>query len=89
IVRDLILPSLEGLVNDPIPNIRFNVAKSMEPLTAALRRSPDTAPLEGSIIRPTLARLEEDSDPDVRFFAHRSLLAIDSAAAATVATSTT
>ncbi|KAJ2743734.1 protein phosphatase 2A structural subunit [Coemansia sp. BCRC 34301] len=77
IVRDLILPSLEGLVNDPIPNIRFNVAKSMEPLTEALRRSPDTAPLEASIIRPTLARLEEDSDPDVRFFAHRSLQAID------------
>ncbi|KAI7827721.1 protein phosphatase regulatory subunit Paa1 [Kickxella alabastrina] len=31
IVRDLILPALEGLVNDPIPNIRFNVAKSLEP----------------------------------------------------------
>ncbi|KAJ1840281.1 protein phosphatase 2A structural subunit, partial [Coemansia sp. RSA 486] len=79
IVRDLILPSLEGLVNDPIPNIRFNVAKSLEPLTMALRKSPETAPLEGTIIRPTLARLEEDRDPDVRFFASRSLMAISSA----------
>ncbi|KAJ1842798.1 protein phosphatase 2A structural subunit [Coemansia sp. RSA 2703] len=79
IVRDLILPSLEGLVNDPIPNIRFNVAKSLEPLTLVLRKSEDTKPLEASIIRPTLARLEEDLDPDVRYFAHRSLAAIDAA----------
>ncbi|KAJ2076438.1 protein phosphatase 2A structural subunit [Coemansia sp. RSA 988] len=77
IVRDLILPSLEGLVNDQIPNIRFNVAKSLEPLTAVLRMSPETSSLESSIIRPTLARLEEDPDPDVRYFAHRSLMAID------------
>ncbi|KAJ1759731.1 protein phosphatase 2A structural subunit [Coemansia sp. RSA 2523] len=76
IVRDMILPSLEGLVNDPIPNIRFNVAKSLEPLTEVLRKSADTAQLEESIIRPTLARLEEDPDPDVRFFAHRSVTAI-------------
>lgn len=82
IVRDLILPALEGLVNDPIPNIRFNVAKSMEPLTEALRKSPDTAGLEMTIIKPTLNRLEEDPDPDVRYFAHRSLVAIDCAAAA-------
>ncbi|KAJ2238862.1 protein phosphatase 2A structural subunit, partial [Coemansia sp. RSA 475] len=65
-----------GLVNDPIPNIRFNVAKSLEPLTEVLRKSADTAQLEESIIRPTLARLEEDPDPDVRFFAHRSVTAI-------------
>ncbi|KAJ1828326.1 protein phosphatase 2A structural subunit, partial [Coemansia sp. RSA 2708] len=65
-----------GLVNDPIPNIRFNVAKSLEPLTEALRKNPDTAALEESIIKPTLQRLEEDPDSDVRFFAHRSLTAI-------------
>ncbi|KAJ2160185.1 protein phosphatase 2A structural subunit [Coemansia sp. RSA 552] len=81
IVRDLILPALEGLVSDPIPNIRFNVAKSLEPLTVVLRQSAETAQLESSLIKPTLQRLEADPDPDVRYFAHRSLLAIDSPAA--------
>ncbi|KAJ2781266.1 protein phosphatase 2A structural subunit [Coemansia javaensis] len=85
IVRDLVLPALEGLVNDPIPNIRFNVAKSLEPLTAVLRTSPETAPLEASAVRPTLARMEEDPDPDVRYFAHRTLAAIDALPAAAAA----
>ncbi|KAJ1945478.1 protein phosphatase 2A structural subunit, partial [Linderina macrospora] len=50
IVRDLILPALESLVTDPIPNIRFNVAKSMEPLASVLRSNPETAQLEQSTI---------------------------------------
>ncbi|KAJ2798234.1 protein phosphatase 2A structural subunit, partial [Coemansia helicoidea] len=70
-----------GLVNDPIPNIRFNVAKCLEPLTVVLRTSPDTAALEATAVRPTLARMEEDLDPDVRFFAHRALEAINAPAA--------
>ena len=45
IIRDSILPMMERLVADPIPNIRFNVAKSYAVLIDTLRRLPS----EGTI----------------------------------------
>lgn len=47
------LPILEKLVSDPIPNIRFNVAKSYAVLVDILRRIPD----DGAT---TLSQLEKD-----------------------------
>ncbi len=40
IIKDSILPMLDRLVADPIPNIRFNVAKSYAVLINTLSRLP-------------------------------------------------
>ncbi|RUS24687.1 complex between Pp2a-specific methylesterase Pme-1 and Pp2a core enzyme [Jimgerdemannia flammicorona] len=76
VIKDHILPTVQSLVADPIPNIRFNVAKSLETLAPLLRASADTAPLVESDVRPALTKLNEDSDNDVRFFAHRALITV-------------
>lgn len=82
LIRDRILPTLTKLVNDPIPNIRFNVAKSYEVLAGVLKGaagSDDAAAgpaLLASEIRPQLEKLAQDGDVDVRFFANRALEAI-------------
>ena len=41
VIAKSILPMLEKLVTDDIPNIRFNVAKTYSVLTGVLRRLPD------------------------------------------------
>ncbi|KAF8466944.1 protein phosphatase 2A regulatory subunit A [Kalaharituber pfeilii] len=53
VIQDLFLPMINQLVDDPIPNIRFNVAKSYETLIAVLRQLP----AEG-----TLASLKANSN---------------------------
>jgi serine/threonine-protein phosphatase 2A regulatory subunit A len=75
VLRDLIVPTISGLSTDPIPNIRFNVAKSMEQLIL-LMKNTDLTPLVNDPIKPALQRLSEDTDQDVRFFAQRALMAI-------------
>lgn len=42
VVAQSVLPILQTLVNDPIPNIRFNVAKSYAVLIDILKRLPDS-----------------------------------------------
>ena len=75
VLRDLIVPTISGLSTDPIPNIRFNVAKSMEQLIPLMKKT-DLIPLVNDPIKPALQRLTEDADQDVRFFAQRALMAI-------------
>lgn len=41
VIAKSILPMLEKLTNDDIPNIRFNVAKTYSVLIGVLRRLPD------------------------------------------------
>ena len=79
---------MERLVSDPIPNIRFNVAKSYAVLIDTLRRLPAEGTLQqaeeaGSTfapsskgqelisthILPSLEKLQQDEDADVRYFA--------------------
>ncbi|KAK6333614.1 hypothetical protein TWF730_003800 [Orbilia blumenaviensis] len=54
VIQENILPVITGLVEDPIPNIRFNVAKSYGALLDVLRSLPeDGGPLpKGSEIAP-------------------------------------
>ncbi|KAF2150982.1 protein phosphatase PP2A regulatory subunit A [Myriangium duriaei CBS 260.36] len=42
VINDSVLPLLSGLVDDAIPNIRFNVAKSYAAIIDALKRIPET-----------------------------------------------
>lgn len=88
IIETSILPILDRLVADEIPNIRFNVAKSYAVLIDTLRRlpadktlaeveksgetvtpSPKSQDLISQKILPSLEKLQEDDDVDVRFFA--------------------
>ncbi|KAF7722403.1 hypothetical protein EC973_003179 [Apophysomyces ossiformis] len=72
-VKDFVLPTVIDLSRDPIPNIRFNVAKSLESLVPLLNKDEATAVLNGSIVKPALETLSQDSDTDVKFFAVRAL----------------
>ncbi|KAF9946661.1 hypothetical protein BGZ72_000138 [Mortierella alpina] len=76
VIRDYILPTVSNLVSDPIPNIRFNVAKSIEALIPVLLQNPDTKHLVEQQLKPALVKLSEDTDNDVRFFSHKALLAV-------------
>ncbi|KAJ5795433.1 uncharacterized protein N7518_003973 [Penicillium psychrosexuale] len=88
IIESSLLPILERLVTDEIPNIRFNVAKSYAVLIVTLRRlpadktlvevekseepiapSPRSLELIQSRVVPSLEKLQEDDDVDVRYFA--------------------
>lgn len=79
---------MDRLVADPIPNIRFNVAKSYAVIIDTLKKMPEKGTLADaeiatpkpspspkgqqliqSSIMPSLEKLQNDSDVDVRYFA--------------------
>lgn len=62
------------LVDDPIPNVRFNVAKSLEVLAPILNQDPTTAELVSTKVAEVLKKLSQDTDVDVRWFAEKALL---------------
>ncbi|RSH92978.1 hypothetical protein EHS25_008426 [Saitozyma podzolica] len=66
IIRDTVLDSALSLANDPIPNIRFNVAKCLETLAGVITGSPEGQEITQRRIIPALKKLQEDSDADVR-----------------------
>ncbi|WFD30342.1 protein phosphatase regulatory subunit Paa1 [Malassezia sp. CBS 17886] len=68
-----VLTTILPMVQDPIPNIRFNVAKAFEVLVTELAASPEGMPHVQEKIKPALLTLSEDRDADVRFYAHRAL----------------
>ena len=72
-VRDSVLPTVIDLSSDPIPNIRFNVAKSLETMIPLLKQNQAMLELVSSMAKPTLEKLSADKDGDVRFFATRAL----------------
>lgn len=67
IIRDTVLDSALQLASDPIPNIRFNVAKCLETLAGVLAGNPEGQEIVGRRIVPALKKLQEDSDADVRY----------------------
>ncbi|KAJ3719921.1 Ser/Thr protein phosphatase 2A regulatory subunit A [Lentinula raphanica] len=73
IVRSEIVESLLQLASDPIPNIRFNVAKSLEVLATAFGNTPEGKAFVRQRIIPVLEQQKNDQDADVRYFAARAL----------------
>jgi len=76
-IAEIIIPTIANLSDDPIPNIRFNVAKSFEQLIP-LMKTPQLQKAKEEIVKPTLMKLYEDTDNDVKFFANRALSIVDS-----------
>ena len=63
-----LLPFLLRLAKDPVPNVRFNVAKAFERLLPCLERG-----VLVSQVRPCLEALSRDSDTDVRYYSGKTL----------------
>ena len=68
-----ILETISILASDPIPNIRFNVAKALEVLATVHQDRPGGNGIVKESIVPGLLKLKEDEDPDVRYFAGKAL----------------
>ena len=68
-----LLPTALNLARDPVPNLRFNVAKLFASFIEIL--PTEVARLE---IRPNLVALTMDTDDDVRYFAQQALDVCDS-----------
>lgn len=73
IVRGDIIGPLLLLAQDPIPNIRFNVAKSFEILATTFNRTDEGRDFIQQQIIPALQQQKNDADADVRFFATQAL----------------
>jgi serine/threonine-protein phosphatase 2A regulatory subunit A len=73
IVRSEIIGPLLLLANDPIPNIRFNVAKSLEVLATTFNSSQEGHEFIQQQVVPALEQQKNDQDADVRYFATRAL----------------
>jgi serine/threonine-protein phosphatase 2A regulatory subunit A len=68
VVTQQIVPLALTMAVDPIPNIRFNVAK----LFGKIQKFVDVQ--DGNEkIKPVLKKMTEDEDVDVRYFAQQSL----------------
>lgn len=72
VIRDHILGLASNLAADPIPNIRFNVAKAIGHMIPILKKSNLQAALNEKV-KPVLAKMLEDTDVDVRYYAQASL----------------
>ena len=72
-MRGDIIDTLLQLANDPIPNIRFNVAKALEVLASTFGNTTGGRQLAQQKIVPTLESQKTDQDADVRFFSSRAL----------------
>lgn len=68
-----IIESVVQLASDPIPNIRFNVAKALEVLATVLSEQEGGKQVVQENILPALSKLKSDSDPDVRYFAGKAV----------------
>ena len=68
ILAGTMLPIVLHMSDDRVPNVRFNVAKTLQSLIAQL--DPDAVQDQ---VKPCLVRLADDSDKDVRYFASQAL----------------
>mmetsp|Transcript_3983 Transcript_3983/g.15041 ORF Transcript_3983/g.15041 Transcript_3983/m.15041 type:complete len:589 (-) Transcript_3983:1183-2949(-) len=68
IINDVILDEVLKMVNDRVPNVRFNVAKTLQTMIPHLDSG-----IVSEKIRPSLEQLKQDSDPDVKAFAIEAL----------------
>lgn len=65
-----LLPTVISLAADSVPNIRFNVAKTLQKIAPLV----DVTCIQ-SVIKPCLVKLNEDADVDVKYFATEALAA--------------
>lgn len=68
VIMNSFVPLAVKMVEDPVPNIRFNVAKALQTLLTLAE-----PPAVQTKLKPALLKLSEDSDRDVKFHAQAAL----------------
>ncbi|CCG84102.1 protein of unknown function [Taphrina deformans PYCC 5710] len=76
VIQHYILPVLNELGGDRIPNIRFNVAKSYEALSPVLKTSTEGMSILENEVKGCLTKLSQDGDGDVKYYANQAASAI-------------
>ncbi|XP_055840215.1 serine/threonine-protein phosphatase PP2A 65 kDa regulatory subunit isoform X3 [Episyrphus balteatus] len=71
ITTKLLLPTVLILATDPVANVRFNVAKTLQKISPFL----ETSVIETQV-KPALDKLNADSDVDVKHFASEAIAGI-------------
>lgn len=71
ITTKMLLPTVLLLATDPVANVRFNVAKTLQKITPYLE-----AGVIDSQVKPTLDKLNADADVDVKHFASEAIAGI-------------
>lgn len=71
IIKRLFLPTIKVLAVDPVANVRFNVAKTLQKLTPFLDQ-----PTVDEHVKPILEKLNSDTDVDVKYFASEAIAGI-------------
>ena len=71
VIVSTVLPVVTDMSRDGVANVRFNVAKTLEILMASVT---DKSVVSSQIV-PVLSQLNEDQDRDVKYFAHKALVA--------------
>lgn len=64
-----LVPMIMKMANDPVPNVRFNSAKTIQ----VMLKAPAARTVTQTTLTPCLQRLVTDDDPDVKFFAQRAM----------------
>jgi serine/threonine-protein phosphatase 2A regulatory subunit A len=72
IMTKMVSPAVCALHKDKIPNVRFNVARTLEQVAPLIDAS-----VVDTQFRPVLMKLVNDTDRDVKFYAKKALLSID------------
>ena len=70
-LSDTLLPVLARFAHDPVPNLRFSVARALEALAPRLDANARSA-----VAKPLLQGLSLDREADVQHFALRALAAL-------------
>jgi serine/threonine-protein phosphatase 2A regulatory subunit A len=74
-----LIPLLLEMATDPVPNIRFNVAKSLSTLGPVIWTGPFASTVYDQQVHPILTVLQDDSDRDVRFYANKAAHTLEEA----------
>ena len=74
VVHGLMLPAIIDCAKDPVPNVKFSVAKNLQKM---MQESVLEKTAVSQVVQPCLKELSEDTDVDVRFFACQALSTCD------------
>ncbi|EGV64129.1 protein phosphatase 2A structural subunit [Yamadazyma tenuis] len=73
IITEKVLPFLNDLIDDKVPNIRFNLATSYLRISETLAGKQGDSPVIEQNVLKNLDILVNDNDSDVRYFASKSI----------------
>jgi serine/threonine-protein phosphatase 2A regulatory subunit A len=78
VIHKQILPIFVKMSKDPVPNVRFNVAKSLEIVIPLLKKN-NLANVVNDEIKPELIKMSSDVDGDVRYFSQKAMATLSAA----------